>query len=521
MLRWGLLIAVVGLCIGHALVFNFVNDDAFISFRYADNLVRHGELVFNLGERVEGYTNFLWTLVMAGVMALGLDPVTWSKALGIVLAVGALLIVARFTARMEGRKGPGDALAPLLLAAAPGYACWATGGLETALFTFLVTGGWAAFLEEREPPAPGKKRLPVSALWFAFAAMTRPEGVLLFGLCGLYRIGEMLSERRFKPTRQDWVWGGLFLLAFGPYYAWRFAYYGYPFPNTWYVKSGAKSFWGPGLNYVWDWISTHFLWAVPVLAVIKRGWPGSRQGRMLALTALFTVVMCVHVARVGGDFMALHRFLVPLLPMLAVVAATGLRALWATLRERGHSALRLGVGSTVLAALLTVHVVRVDQDALKIDSQGGVDSIGWLAWFADQCTTIGQWLAENTNENDVLATTAAGIIPFYARRPTLDLLGLNDAWIAHNVPATGNRPGHTKHAPPGYAEEKGVTIFIGHPEPSAQKPRGGGRPGYTFEAVQIPGLRIEGRKARTPAEAQSDAWWGYWRRTGQKPPRQP
>ena len=87
----------------HALVFDFINDDAFISFRYADNLVRHGELVFNPGERVEGYTNFLWTILMAGVLSLGLDVVVWSKLLGIACAIGTLWVVARFLSRTEGK----------------------------------------------------------------------------------------------------------------------------------------------------------------------------------------------------------------------------------------------------------------------------------------------------------------------------------------------------------------------------------------------------------------------------------
>src|SRR5690606_11734606 len=80
----GLAVA-LGVLIAHAVHFDFINDDAFISFRYADNLVRHGELTFNPGERVEGYTNFLWTMVMAGVLALGGDPVPWSKGLGVAL----------------------------------------------------------------------------------------------------------------------------------------------------------------------------------------------------------------------------------------------------------------------------------------------------------------------------------------------------------------------------------------------------------------------------------------------------
>ena len=95
------LLGVCALLVVHAAVFNFVCDDAFISFRYADNLVRHGELVFNPGDPVEGYTNFLWTVLMAGVLALGLDPVLWSRVGGVVCAVSTLIVLARFQARAK------------------------------------------------------------------------------------------------------------------------------------------------------------------------------------------------------------------------------------------------------------------------------------------------------------------------------------------------------------------------------------------------------------------------------------
>ena len=57
--------------VAHSLVFNFVTDDAFISFVFSRNLAEHGQLVFNLGEPVEGYTNFLWTVVLGALMKLG------------------------------------------------------------------------------------------------------------------------------------------------------------------------------------------------------------------------------------------------------------------------------------------------------------------------------------------------------------------------------------------------------------------------------------------------------------------
>src|SRR5204863_68876 len=83
---WPVVVAAV-LLVPHALLFDFVNDDAYISFRYARNLAEHGQLVFNVGERVEGFTNFLWTVLLAGGIKLGLSPVLTSRFFGIAFGV--------------------------------------------------------------------------------------------------------------------------------------------------------------------------------------------------------------------------------------------------------------------------------------------------------------------------------------------------------------------------------------------------------------------------------------------------
>lgn len=507
--RWLALGGACALLVGHALYFDFVNDDAFISFRYADNLVRHGELVFNLGERVEGYTNFLWTLLMAGVMFLGLDPVPWSKALGIACALGTFFVLARFLGRTEGQRSAWDALPAWLLAAAPAYACWSTGGLEAQLFTLTMTAGWTAWLLERQrsEEQPSNAGMPWSGVWFALAAMTRPEGMLVFGLTGLLRLGELVLERRL-PNRTDWLWGIGFVALFGPYYAWRWWYYGWPFPNTYYVKTGADSFWAPGLRYFWSWVVIHHVWIVPALAIARRHLPDRREGRLLALTGLYTLVLSVHVIRVGGDFMALHRFFVPLMPGLAVVAALGLRTIVERLRAAGTSRLRLALGATLAVAALGVHVAQVDRDAMKVGSDRGVDSIGWLKMFAGQTAAIGKWLGENAPADASLATTAAGIIPYYSRLYTLDVLGLNDEWIAHHVKPHGNRPGHTKSAPLQYILDKDIDYLIYHPTIAERRPgqnpgqqRAWAARGYEWKAVEVPGL--------------DPPWWGFWQKKRQ------
>ena len=58
-------LCLVLLLLGHAFYFNYISDDAFITFRYADNFIRGKGLVYNAGERVEGYTNFLWLILLS------------------------------------------------------------------------------------------------------------------------------------------------------------------------------------------------------------------------------------------------------------------------------------------------------------------------------------------------------------------------------------------------------------------------------------------------------------------------
>lgn len=521
------LCAAAALLVGHALYFNFVNDDAYISFRYADNLVRHGELVYNPGERVEGYTNFLWTVTMAAFMGLGGDPVFWSRVLGIGFGLGGMWLVYRFLAKFRGEGhgiGQGrlvDTLGPLWLAATPAFACWSTGGLETQQFTFFATLGWTAYLLEEQ----AKPKFRWSGVYFALSALARPEGMLFFGLTGVHRLVSILKppgrrptdpdepppapstlRKRRLPSRNDLLWGAGFVAVFGPYFAWRWTYYGWPLPNTYYVKAGSDSFWGPGLQYYWTWVRDHDLFVWPVFVVLA-----ARVRGLWPLLGLLFVGLSVHVMKIGGDFMGLHRFLVPLMPMLAVVLSLGVEKLLARLAEGGVSMRIPAAVGVVLALALGYQTVRTDRWAMQTGSEGGVDRIGWLKMFEGQCRAIGLYLRDNAAPDATLATTAAGIIPYYSRLYTVDILGLNDEYIAHEVPARGSRPGHTKVAPHEYLMKKQIDYLVYHPTISeraisqADAARTGS-PGrdYVWESVQVPDL--------------APPYWGYWFRKTAKAP---
>ena len=71
----------------------FIGDDAFISFRYARNWVEGNGLVWNAGEAVEGYTNFLWVVVMAAGLGAGVAPEELSIVLGVASGLAVLALV--------------------------------------------------------------------------------------------------------------------------------------------------------------------------------------------------------------------------------------------------------------------------------------------------------------------------------------------------------------------------------------------------------------------------------------------
>ena len=138
---WVALVLALAIFFGyhHAVVGDWMLDDAFISFRYARNFAEGHGLVYNPGEDpVEGYTNFLWTFLLGlGAMA-DLDIVHLSRVLGAAAAVLTLVLVAnahRFIARMTPLA---SALAVLFLATYAVFLPWPTSGMETTLFGLLL-----------------------------------------------------------------------------------------------------------------------------------------------------------------------------------------------------------------------------------------------------------------------------------------------------------------------------------------------------------------------------------------------
>ena len=161
-------------------------DDAYISFRYAENLVAGYGLVFNPGEVVEGYTNFLWVMLVAGLNLIGLGSVLGAKVLG-GLAFAALIGLLAWAHRIvPGLDERTSAVAALLTGTCGIGSRWAMSGMEVPLVMLLI--GSALLVHLRSRALPDAKGLDVlTGLLAALAMMTRPDTALVFAAMWLDR----------------------------------------------------------------------------------------------------------------------------------------------------------------------------------------------------------------------------------------------------------------------------------------------------------------------------------------------
>ena len=306
-----------GVCTSRAAQLAWLADDSFISFRYARNLVDGLGLVYNAGEYVEGYTNLLWTLLMAASMAAGATPEVASQVLGI----GCLLALAGalFTWSRHRVSHAGLGFLPLaaaLVLVVEDFQVWATGGLETSLFALLSTSGLLLVAAGQRP----RRHLVAAAVLLGLATMTRPDGAIFAAIAVFAawsnREGTTRSDRLvdFGCIAVPLLLIGTALVAF------KLSYYGDLFPTAFYSKSALDPYYDQGLFYVYLFFKRN--WAVLALAALA-AWSITRKGmkvtdRSRVIFGSAFIGFTLYVIHSGGDFMYARR-LIPALPFLFLV----------------------------------------------------------------------------------------------------------------------------------------------------------------------------------------------------------
>jgi hypothetical protein len=419
----------------------FSVDDAFISFRYAFNLAQGNGLVFNPGERVEGYTNFLWIVLLAPFIKAGVHPLTAARILGVFSSLLLLFAMLLFSFRRCSGPAPVRVLAGLFTAACGGFAAWAAGGLEAVLFTLLVFSGSALATVEN---ARTCRYAAASACLLALSALTRPEGMMISAAVFLYLLARLYRGRVSKKDVLAWaIVLGLILV---PYHLWRLQYFGYLFPNTYYVKSGGG--WIQrmhGLEYFGRFLRTAGLAALFLPGLLLA--PAENR-RWILFFLYLCLALSLGVIYVGGDWMPMYRFLIPLLPFLFLLIQESLARLYAFLEKRRGRALSAAV--ITLLTLLTCLYLLAPGFATRDRSLLGLsdrDHMKTAAGRVDRWTLIGKWLKKTAKKDSVVAAATVGATAYYSELDIIDTFGMTDLHIAHttmSVSESNRIMGHQK-----------------------------------------------------------------------------
>jgi arabinofuranosyltransferase len=406
------------------LKFYSYQDDAFIFFRYAENALNGAGLVFNPGERVEGFSSPLWLLVLVLAGAAGLSPLHAAGIFGTLATVAVVLLSVR-DARRCGPPGPVSFLAPVGLVLFFPFVAWSVSGMETSLFTAWV---WGALSGHRIARAEARRPGRDVGLCLAAALLTRPEAVLLVLALLADEVAAARSTVSAPPGKRaalvGWAvrlsWLLPAVLAGAALLAARLLYYGALLPNTFYAKLGGDAAHaGLGLRYLGSFVIAAPLIAPAALLLVPRF--GRRVPGGVAALVLVVLWSC-NLVWFGGDHFPYHRFLVPLAPLLFALGATGLHETWSRLAPHIEPGRRSVLGACLLLACLAL-VARAAPDPAPGRPQHGFD---WTLASA----RLGQRLATTVPPPTLVALPHIGAVGYYSRLPVLDLLGLVDRDLA-------------------------------------------------------------------------------------------
>lgn len=352
-------------------VFAETVDDPYITFRYAANaLAGHGP-VFNIGERVEGFTSPLHLLLSMILLRLAppLDILFKAKCAGIVFAF-VMLAQTGLLARRSGLHAREVLLAQTLVALNINFALAAVNGLETTLYGSLLLGSLLLFQGECRRTQGWR-----SGLLLALALQARPEAFLTVGALLLVRLFWM--RQHALPRRFAVRWLLAFTVPVCVVELARWGYYGQIVPNTYFAKAAplghslaigaayllkatapgqvAPKLFAPffadlarlnahnifafhslvqkNLRSDFFFILMPLLfWGLALTGLAAGVGRALRPAPLVRLAALAAVA--AFVLRSGGDWMYGWRFIAPVLPVIAVAQCLGVRALSRRLARR-------------------------------------------------------------------------------------------------------------------------------------------------------------------------------------------
>jgi len=481
-------------------------DDAAISLTYARNLAQGHGLVWMVGQpHVEGYSDFLWTLWMSAIEWAG--PSDRMAGLWVIVSAAVLLaantyLICRITRRLAPGSHVAAPLAGLVVALYYGLVGWSLEGMETSLVAFLYSGAALCALRVCDPNEDRtvKVRMLVgTAALLALAVLTRDDAIIMAAVVIVF-----IWRRAERHLRDALIVTVPLVAVIAGHTAFRLAYYGEPFPNTYYLKTLGIPL-ATRLDRGWVVVAQNasmqlvvaLLLAITYFLLARRA--GGRAASGTGRLAGAFLAQAAYLIYVGGDSYDVtfsDRYLCVVVPFLFVLAVLGACRLGDLGAKARTPMVAVGIGVIIAGAFVDWSVLPVERLQmirspswhfstwavllwvvgglivlfallrwpLRLKAAGiaatllavgivvttnGVQAQAWVDsnYFGynlqGYVANLGLRTASATTPGTSFAVTGAGNIVFFNHRPAVDLYGYSDHVIAFSKP-------HTTAYVPGY-----------------------------------------------------------------------
>ncbi len=376
---------------------SFPFDDAYITFRYAENVATGHGVVWNIGgPPTEGYTNFLLVLALTPFAFFHVDEMVISQIIGVVATILTAVVLFKFLASVGGPRtwAFGAAFLYLLL---PYTWANAFNGLETSLFVLIVTSAFYFGIQEEWRGA---------FIFASLACLIRPEGALagvILGASGIWtsqgRIERVLALRAML----------LYLvLPMALYGAFKLFYFGNLLPNSFYIKTGSGFHGIQNLKQFT--LGNMILLAVAAYGLVRHAGHWRRLAPII-LWSLALVLFYTWPEPLQGFY---DRFCWPAMPAIVALAALGVS------REKWNVS-SIVIFATLLGSQAIFSIPRMRTEMSLATNERGRQIYRELG-------TALHALPDHAHMT--FAFQDAGAVPYFSEMKNIDFVGLNTTAIA-------------------------------------------------------------------------------------------
>ena len=407
--------------------FNFVDfsippfEDAAMLMRYSQHLAGGHGIVWNIGgQPVDGATDFLFMAASAALIKLGLTVGQSVRGLGFASHILTVLIIYWTNRRINNGNIPFSFLSGLYLAVGTGLS-YVSAYFGTPFFALAAASTWTLGLLLIKKENPSFWLSLTFALSGLVTGLIRPEGVILAALMLLAVIVMRGLKNSFLIIV---IFGVVFATLGGSYFLWRWDYFGYPLPNPFYKKGDSGWKWDSFQHSMQNALRL----CLPIIFAFIYGFRSNETTKRTIAYLIPILGFAVAFGMISDEMNYGARFQYAIVPiaLMSWIPLVGSLKFEALNQSSARQRSVYVVGLIGLAAGLVYY--SWSQNCNLALYQQSCDR----PYERDGRLEMAKMLAEYRGKGYVIATTEAGLLPYYSGWDAVDTWGLNDQFIAHN-----------------------------------------------------------------------------------------